>query len=206
MRIPASYCGVYAMKASHGLVPYTKIMPIELTIDHTGPITANVSDNALMLEVLTGPDGLDPRQHACREAQPYTELMKAGVKGLKIGIVSEDFGWPNSMPELDAQVRKAAKRFSELGAKVAEVCGPVSATAPSTPGSDVPATNMLLRCMDFLQYQTTGPMKGRFPARRGARCRPVAEETSRTHVVFIARPRDEASTVRSAPRVRSPAG
>ena len=125
VRIPASYCGIYAMKASHGLVPYTGIMPIELTIDHTGPMTANVSDNALMLEVLAGPDGLDPRQYAGREAQPYTELMKAGVKGLKIGIVSEGFGWPNSMPELDAQVRKAAKRFSELGAKVAEVSVPM---------------------------------------------------------------------------------
>ncbi len=125
VRIPASYCGIYGMKPSHGLVPYTGIMPIELTIDHTGPMTANVTDNALMLEVLAGPDGLDPRQHAGRESQPYTELMKAGVKGLKIGIVTEGFGWPNSMPALDAQVRKAAKRFTELGAKVAEVSVPM---------------------------------------------------------------------------------
>ena len=125
IRMPASYCGVYGMKPSHGLVPYTGIMPIELTIDHTGPITANVSDNALMLEVLAGPDGLDPRQHAGRESQPYTELMKGGVKGLKIGIVTEGFGWDNSMPALDAQVRKAAKRFTELGARVAEVSIPM---------------------------------------------------------------------------------
>ena len=125
VRIPASYCGIYGMKPSHGLVPYTGIMPIELTIDHTGPMTANVTDNALMLEVLAGPDGLDPRQHAGRESQPYTELMKAGVKGLKIGIVTEGFGWPNSMPALDAQVRKAAKRFTELGAKVADVSVPM---------------------------------------------------------------------------------
>jgi len=125
IRMPASYCGVYGMKPSHGLVPYTGIMPIELTIDHTGPITANVTDSALMLEVLAGPDGLDPRQHAGREAQPYTELMRGGVKGLKIGIVTEGFGWDNSMPALDAQVRKAAKRFTELGARVAEVSVPM---------------------------------------------------------------------------------
>ena len=125
IRMPASYCGVYGMKPSHGLVPYTGILPIELTIDHTGPITANVSANALMLEVLAGPDGLDPRQHAGRESQPYTELMKGGVKGLKIGIVTEGFGWDNSMPALDAQVRKAAKRFTELGARVAEVSIPM---------------------------------------------------------------------------------
>ena len=62
-------------------------MPIELTIDHTGPMTANVSDNALMLEVLAGPDGLDPRQHTDRESQPYATLMKQGAARLKIGIV-----------------------------------------------------------------------------------------------------------------------
>ena len=125
IRMPASYCGVYGMKPSHGLVPYTGIMPIEITIDHTGPITANVADNALMLEVLAGPDGLDPRQHAGREAQPYTELMKGGVNGLRIGIVTEGFGWDNSMPGVDAQVRKAAQRFTELGARVAEVSVPM---------------------------------------------------------------------------------
>ncbi len=125
IRMPAAYCGVYGMKPSHGLVPYTGIMPIEVTIDHTGPITANVADNALMLEVLAGPDGLDPRQHAGREAQPYTELMKGGVNGLRIGIVTEGFGWDNSMPAVDAQVRKAARRFTELGARVSEVSVPM---------------------------------------------------------------------------------
>ena len=53
------------MKPTWGLVPYTGIMPIELTLDHTGPMTATVADNALMLEVLAGADGLDPRQMGC---------------------------------------------------------------------------------------------------------------------------------------------
>ncbi len=125
VRIPASYCGIYAMKPSHGLVPYTGIMPIELTVDHTGPMTANVTDNALMLEVLAGPDGLDPRQHAGRQAEAYTELMKGGAKGLKIGVVPEGFGWPNSMPGVDAQVRKAAQRFTALGAEVVNLSVPM---------------------------------------------------------------------------------
>ncbi|KMO27438.1 amidase family protein, partial [Methylobacterium aquaticum] len=64
IRIPASYCGIYGMKPTHGLVPYTGVMPIETTIDHTGPMTASVADNALLLEVLAGADGLDPRQVA----------------------------------------------------------------------------------------------------------------------------------------------
>ena len=42
IRTPASYCGCYGMKPTHGLVPYTGVMPIEATIDHTGPMTQNV--------------------------------------------------------------------------------------------------------------------------------------------------------------------
>ena len=57
IRIPASFCGIYGMKGTHGLVPYTGVMPIELTLDHTGPMTRNVRDNALLLEVLAGADG-----------------------------------------------------------------------------------------------------------------------------------------------------
>jgi amidase len=131
IRMPASYCGIYGMKPTHGLVPYTGVMPIEVTIDHTGPMTANVSDNALMLEVLAGPDGLDPRQHAGQGAKPYTQLMQGGVKGMKIGIVREGFGWPQSMPEVDAKVRQAAERLAQLGASVAEVSIPMHSVGPA---------------------------------------------------------------------------
>jgi amidase len=62
------------MKPTHGLVPYTGIMPIEATIDHAGPITANVRDNALMLEIIAGSDGLDPRQYA-----PVVETYTAAL-------------------------------------------------------------------------------------------------------------------------------
>jgi amidase len=131
IRMPASYCGIYGMKPTHGLVPYTGVMPIEVTIDHTGPMTANVADNALMLEVLAGPDGLDPRQHAGQAAKPYTQLMKGGIKGLKIGIVKEGFGWPQSMPEVDAKVKQAAERLAKLGAVVAEVSVPMHSVGPA---------------------------------------------------------------------------
>ena len=131
IRMPSSYCGVYGMKATHGLVPYTGVMPIEVTIDHTGPMTRNVTDNAIMLEVLAGPDGLDPRQHAGQTAKPYSELMKAGAKGLKIGIVKEGFGWPQSVAEVDAKVRKAAERFKAAGATVTEISVPMHSVGPA---------------------------------------------------------------------------
>src|SRR6202789_3763296 len=130
IRMPASYCGIYGMKATHGLVPYTGVMPIESTIDHTGPMTATVADNALMLEVLAGPDGLDPRQYAPKVGD-YGAALKRGVKGLKIGVVSEGFGHANSEEDVDGKVRDAAKRFKSLGASVEEVSIPDHLLAPA---------------------------------------------------------------------------
>ena len=126
IRMPAAYCGIYGMKPTHGLVPYTGIMPIESTIDHTGPMTGNVADNALMLEVLAGEDGLDPRQYAPKVA-PYTQALGKGVAGLKIAIVREGFGFPQSEEDVDAKVRAAAKEFTAMGATVTEISLPMHA-------------------------------------------------------------------------------
>jgi amidase len=124
IRIPASFCGIYGMKLTHGLVPYTGVMPIELTIDHTGPMTATVADNALLLEVLAGPDGLDPRQQGV-PAEDYTAALGRGAAGLRIAVVSEGFGHANSEPEVDAKVRQAADAFRNLGATLDEVSIPL---------------------------------------------------------------------------------
>lgn len=120
IRMPASFCGAYGMKPTHGLVPYTGIMPIEPTIDHAGPITTNVRDNALLLEVIAGEDGLDPRQYAPK-IDRYTQAVGMGVSGLRIGIVKEGFGRPESEADVDATVRRAAEKFRALGALVEDV-------------------------------------------------------------------------------------
>jgi len=130
IRMPSSFCGIYGMKATHGLVPYTGVMPIESTIDHTGPMTATVADNALMLEVLAGPDGLDPRQYSPKVGE-YVAALKRGVKGLKIGVVTEGFGHANSEKDVDAMVRQAAERFKGLGASVETVSIPEHLVAPA---------------------------------------------------------------------------
>src|SRR2546429_316552 len=95
IRIPAAYCGVYGLKPTHGLVPYTGVFPIETMLDHTGPMTATVADNALLLEVLAGPDGLDPRQINVKTAA-YTNALTADARGMKIAVVKEGFGHANS--------------------------------------------------------------------------------------------------------------
>lgn len=123
IRMPASFCGVYGMKATHGLVPYSGIMPIENTIDHAGPMTQTVMDNALMLEVIAGADGLDPRQYDV-VTDRYTAAVNRGVSGLRIGIVKEGFGHPQSETDVDASVRAGAETFRRLGATVDEISIP----------------------------------------------------------------------------------
>ncbi|MFO1349688.1 MAG: amidase [Gammaproteobacteria bacterium] len=125
IRIPSAYCGTYGMKPTHGLVPYTGVMPIELTLDHTGPMTATVADNALLLEVLAGPDGLDPRQYLTPKPAAYSKALGQGVQGLKIGVVKEGFGHPGSEGDVDSKVRQAAERLRQLGATVDEVSIPM---------------------------------------------------------------------------------
>lgn len=124
IRIPSAFCGIYGMKPTWGLVPYTGVMPIESTIDHTGPMTATVADNALLLEVLAGEDGLDPRQYAPKVA-PYTEALGRGCTGLKIGVVKEGFGWANSESDVDAKVTAAGALLGKLGAIVKEISLPM---------------------------------------------------------------------------------
>lgn len=128
IRIPSSNCGVYGMKATHGLVPYTGAMPIEQTIDHLGPVTNSVADNALLLEVLAGADGLDPRQYKPKTYR-YTEALGRGAQGMRIGILKEGFAHPNSEPDVDQKVLQAAERFRELGARVEDVSIPEHYTA-----------------------------------------------------------------------------
>lgn len=130
VRIPSSFCGCYGMKPTHGLVPYTGVFPIEQTIDTVGPITANVADNALLLEVLAGADGLDPRQYK-PTTHAYTEALGQSVGGLRIGVVSEGFGRPESEPEVDTSVRRAADQLRSLGAEVGDVSIPGHLQAPA---------------------------------------------------------------------------
>ena len=123
IRIPASFCGIVGLKPTFGLVPYTGIGPLEITIDTCGPMTANVRDNALLLEVIAGPDGIDSRQRDVA-AGDYTAVLDDGVKGLRIGVLKEGFGLHNSEPDVDASVREATKRFASLGAAVEEISLP----------------------------------------------------------------------------------
>src|SRR5260370_5574841 len=130
IRIPSSFSGIYGMKGTYGLVPYTGVMPIELTLDHTGPMTKTVRDNALLLEVLAGADGLDPRQYAPKVSS-YTEALGGGVKGLRIGGVKEGFGHAVSEADGDAKVKAGGETFRDKSAPPQGIFGAAPARASS---------------------------------------------------------------------------
>ncbi len=123
IRIPCSYSGIVGVKPTWGLIPYTGIMSIEYSIDHTGPMTKTVADNALYVDALAGPDEYDARQVGSKPRRIKPHLDK-GAKGLKVAVVTEGFGQADSEPDVDAVVRQAAKHFESLGATVKEVSIP----------------------------------------------------------------------------------
>ncbi|KAI1853579.1 hypothetical protein JX266_001563 [Neoarthrinium moseri] len=151
IRLPAAYCGVYGLKPTLGLVPYTGIEGLHPLCDHAGPMASSVRDTALLLSVIAGYDGFDPRmtpESPLRERVPqYHALLDAEIaartvaetwsptsaaKGLRVGILQESFDIPNLDPEVASIIRTAASRFAELGGIVEEVSIPQHAYAPHT--------------------------------------------------------------------------
>jgi len=130
IRIPSSWCGVYGLKPTYGLVPYTGVITGEMTFDHVGPIGKTVEDVAMLLQAVAGRDGQDPRQSLTPVELPgYFDSIDPNISGLKIGLVREGFGWKESEPDVEERVRKSAYKFEELGAKVDEVSIPIHRTA-----------------------------------------------------------------------------
>lgn len=125
IRIPSAWCGIVGLKPTYSLVPYTGVFPIELTLDHTGPMARTAADVALLLEAIAGKDELDPRQREVR-TEPYTQALTADVSGLRIGVVTEGFGWEGaSEKDVDQLVREAAQRFGKLGGRVTQLSIPM---------------------------------------------------------------------------------
>ncbi|MBW0091162.1 amidase [Pseudonocardia sp. KRD-184] len=124
IRMPASWCGVVGHKPTWGLVPYTGAFPIEQTIDHVGPITRTVAEAALVMNVIAGPDGQDPRQPRDLVPDDYVAALGRGAEGLRVGILTEGFGLANSDPGVDAAVRAAAESLRGAGLVVEDVSVP----------------------------------------------------------------------------------
>ena len=134
IRIPAAWCGIYGLKGTFGLVPYTGCGIIEMTMDHIGPMASTTRGIAKLLTAIAGYDPLDPRQGGVIGPDykvDYMAALELGVRGKKIGIVSEGFGIdgnlygiPSSEKVVDQSVREAARLYEKLGATVEEISIP----------------------------------------------------------------------------------
>lgn len=124
IRIPAACCGIVGIKPTTGLVPYTGIFPIDNSLDHTGPMAKSVEDVATALEVMAGPDGLDPRQPVGLEPDEFTNALVDDIDGVTVAVLEEGFEREESDPEVNSTVRDAIDVLEELGAEVVEVSIP----------------------------------------------------------------------------------
>lgn len=124
IRMPSAWCGILGLKPTWGLVPFTGIFPIDISLDHVGPMARRTEDIALLLEVIAGPDGLDPRQYGLK-SKPYVQNLTDNIKDLRIGIVDEGFGWNFSEQDVDQTVLESAESFRKYGITVTHVSIPM---------------------------------------------------------------------------------
>jgi aspartyl-tRNA(Asn)/glutamyl-tRNA(Gln) amidotransferase subunit A len=118
LRIPASFCGVVGFKASFGRVPNWPGISGAI-LRHIGAITRTVADQALVLDLMAGPDRRDLYSLPPAGVSFSAELSN-GIKGKRIAY-SPDFGYARVEPEVAAICRRAAERFAETGAQVEQI-------------------------------------------------------------------------------------
>ncbi len=121
VRNPSTMCGVTGIKPTYGLVSRRGVFPLAFSLDHVGPLTRTVHDNATVLNVLAGHDGLDPGSVA-RPGVDYTALTGKGLKGVRIGWLKHFYHDDiKADPQMAAAVDAAVMKMQELGAQVSEV-------------------------------------------------------------------------------------
>lgn len=134
-RIPAAFCGVVGVKATHGLIPSFGVGHIDHTIDHVTPLAVGVHDAALLLEVVAGDDWRDPQW--VRGAGPvaagsYTSAAGVGVEGMTIGVIEESVASVECDPSVLEGLERAVGALREAGATVERFSLPIWADGFAT--------------------------------------------------------------------------
>lgn len=124
IRQPAAFCGVVGMKPTYGLVSRYGLIAFASSLDQVGPLTRSVTDAALVMNAIAGHDPLDSTSIPMT-APDYTAHISDGVKGLRVGVVSEYFG-DGIDPAVADCVRTAIAVLESLGAELIEISLPIS--------------------------------------------------------------------------------
>ncbi|MFL5736352.1 MAG: Asp-tRNA(Asn)/Glu-tRNA(Gln) amidotransferase subunit GatA [Actinomycetota bacterium] len=122
VRQPASLCGVVGLKPTYGLVSRYGLISFASSLDHVGTFTRSVRDAAMLLSSIAGHDPRDATSLP-QERRDYTKGVDSGVKGMRIGVVSQALGEGLETGVRD-RTREAIVRLSALGAEVGEVSLP----------------------------------------------------------------------------------
>lgn len=122
IRQPAAFCGVVGMKPTYGHVSRYGLIAYASSLDQIGPLTRDVTDCALVLNVICGHDPKDSTS-APKEAPDFTKYLNNDVKGLRIGLPKEYSG-EGIDPRISALLKQAAAKLEELGAICEEVSLP----------------------------------------------------------------------------------
>lgn len=118
IRQPASFCGVVGLKPTYGLVSRYGLVAFASSLDQIGPITKDVRDAAMLLNIIAGHDEKDTTSYDIPK-KDYTKALKTDVKGLKIGIPKEYFG-EGINSEVKEKLEEAIETYKKLGAEVEE--------------------------------------------------------------------------------------
>jgi aspartyl-tRNA(Asn)/glutamyl-tRNA(Gln) amidotransferase subunit A len=118
VRIPGSFSGIVALKATYGQVPVYPASPYG-TLSHIGPMARSVRDCALLLDVISQPDSRDWSAMPTRAAS-WTDGLEDGVRGMRIAY-SPNLGYGRNCAEIESAVRAAVEVLRGLGAEVEQV-------------------------------------------------------------------------------------
>ena len=118
IRQPSSFCGVVGLKPTYGLVSRYGLVAFASSLDQIGPITKDVRDSAMLLNIIAGHDERDTTSYNMPK-KDYTKALNGNVKGLKIGIPKEYFG-EGINEEVKAKLEEAIETYKKLGAEVQE--------------------------------------------------------------------------------------
>ena len=119
IRQPASLCGVVGLKPTYGLVSRYGLVAFASSLDQVGPITKDVKDSAVLLNIIAGHDEKDTTSSK-KEKIDYTKSLKNDVKGLKIGVPKEFFA-EGINKEVKEKLLEAIEIYKSLGAIVEEI-------------------------------------------------------------------------------------
>ena len=130
IRQPASFCGVVGLKPTYGLVSRYGLVAFASSLDQIGPITKDVEDAAILLNMIAGHDEKDTTSIKI-EKKDYTKALKNDVKGLRIGIPKEYYG-EGINSEVKEALEKAIEEYKAMGATVEEFSLPIAEYALAT--------------------------------------------------------------------------